>query len=180
MSGFSYSQAPNSRLHPQAPDSTGIAAKTETSPDDDAVLEIAPEQIGLVFPQSVRLVKLTLRNEQRDWVDISFRYDPGLKESFNWQLPSLNSAIYYTADWAILAANEQLVRGSFSFSFGVDAELPSVTKRAEEAIIDLRNGGPDQRFVTPPRTEIIINRDPPQYDPPFIIELEEESQSDSC
>ncbi len=173
LSGLTYSQSLNPGHHQQAPDTTGIVAKTETSPLNDVVLELAPESRGLEFPRLVRLVKLTLRNEQRDWVDIDFRYDPHAQESFKWALPALDKAIYYTADWAVLASNEQLVRGSFSFSFGPEAEPPSVTKRAEALIIETRNGGPEQ-YVTPPRTEIIINRDPPQYDPPFTLELKEE------
>lgn len=182
ISAFSYSQTPRAAHHQQAPDTTGIVAKTETSPRDDDVLELAPELLGLEFPQFVRLVKLTLRNEQRDWIEIGFRYNPRARESFEWELPALDTAIYYTAEWAVLAANEQLVRGSFSFSFGSDAELPSVIKKAEEAKLEARNSTPDGegRYVTSPRTEIIINRDPPAYDPPFIIELEAESADDPC
>ena len=179
ISAFSYSQAPAAAHHQQAPDTTGIVAKTKTSPGDDDVLLLAPELIGLEFPQLVRLVKLTLRNEQRDWVEIGFRYNPRPGQSFEWELPSLDTAIYYTAEWAVLAANEQLVRGAFSFSFGSDAEVPSVIKKAEAAILEARAIAPDGegRYVTSPRTEIIINRDPPAYDPPFTIELEAE---DSC
>ena len=49
-----------------------IAAKTKTSPADDATLDLAPNMMTLEFPSPVRLVKLTLRNEQRDWVAINF------------------------------------------------------------------------------------------------------------
>lgn len=177
VGSFSYSQAGH---HQQAADTTGIAAKTETLPRDDAVLELAPELLALEFPQLVRLVKLTLRNEQRDWVEIGFRYNPRARENFNWGLPALDAANYYTVEWAVLASNEQLVRGSFSFAFGGGAVVPSVTKKAEEALIESRSATPDGdgRYVTSPRTEIIINRDPPQYDPPFVLELEDEPQSD--
>lgn len=179
-----HGQALPEDLYHQDEDVTGISVETETSPIDDSVLEDAPEQLALEFPYGVRLVKLTLRNELRDWVDISFRYDPTLRESFQWEIPELGVATYYTADWAILAENDRLIRGSFSFSFGPDAEAPSVTKAAEALILESRNGGPNTRFVTPPRTNIIINQDRPRYDPPFTIELDEQgnvdqSQSDS-
>ena len=177
MSGLSYAQPAH---HQPATDTTGIAAKTETNPLDDAVLELAPEQLELEFPQLVRLVKLTLHDEQHDWVDIGFRYNPRAGESFNWQLPELGSAVYYTADWAALASNEQLVRGSFSFAFGSSAAAPSVTMEAEAALIEARNSNDEGTFVTSPRTEIIINRDPPEYDPPFTIELEDEQSPDNC
>ena len=164
-------------LYHQDEDVTGINLKTETSPADDSVLSFAPEQLRLEFPYGVRLVKLTLRNEQRDWVDISFRYDPKRQEKFDWDIPQLNAATYYTADWAILAENERLIRGSFSFSFGPDAEAPSVTKAAEQFLIDSRNGAePNTRFVTPPRTNIIINQDQRRYDPPFTIKLDEQGR----
>jgi len=161
-------------LHSQAADSTGIAAKTETSPLDDSVLEVAPVQLGLLFPSQVRVVKLTLRNELRDWVDISFRYRPSTVVHFVWELPDLKDATYYTADWAVLAANERLVKGSFSFAFGPGAEPPSVIREAEELRLQTRYGDPGVRYIAPPRTEIIIDRDPPIFDPPFVIELDEE------
>ncbi|MDD9890947.1 MAG: copper resistance protein CopC [Gammaproteobacteria bacterium] len=163
-----------STVHRQPADVTGIAAKTETTPDDDAVLAAAPELLNLQFPDAVRLVKLTLRNEQRDWVDISFRYSPFARDFYEWDLPRLEPAVYYTADWAILAANDRLVRGSFSFSFGPDAERPSVTRASEETLLLQRYGDPTIQYVPPPRTDIIINQDPPRYDPPFTIELNEE------
>lgn len=161
-------------VHQQPADVTGIVAKTETDPPDDAVLGLAPDLLNLTFPSAVRLVKLTLRNEQRDWVDISFRYSPFARASYEWDLPRLQPAVYYTADWAILAANDRLVKGSFSFSFGPDAERPSVTRAAEEALLLQRYGDPTIQYVPPPRTDIIIDQDPPRYDPPFTIDLEEQ------
>jgi methionine-rich copper-binding protein CopC len=178
LSRLSFAQPSSSAVYRQAADITGLVAKTESSPLNDAVLNSAPNQLSLVFPQRVRLVKLTLRNELRDWVDISFRYDPKLDNSFVWELPNLRIASYYTADWAILAANEQLVRGTFSFSFGPGAEPPSLAKEAEALLLEMRAGDPNTRFVQPPRTEIIIDRDPPSYDPPFTIQLEPSANPD--
>ena len=153
-------------------DATGISIETETLPVDDSVLFEAPDELQLEFPYDVRLVKLTLRNELRDWVDIDFRYDPKIQEKFIWNIPELTAATYYTADWAILATNDRLIRGSFSFSFGPDAEAPSVIKAAEALVLDSISAGPNARFVRPPRTNIILNQDQPNYDPPFTIKLE--------
>ena len=161
----------------QAADTTGIVAKTESNPPNDAVLLVAPEHINIKFPSAVHLVKLTLRNELRDWVDISFRYSPVINADFEWALPDLKPAVYYTADWAILSANDRLVRGSFSFSFGPDAKAPSVSRAAEEALLQQRYGDPTIRYVAPPRTEIIINQDPPSYDPPFTIQLQSDQDN---
>jgi methionine-rich copper-binding protein CopC len=157
-------------------DVTGIAAKTETTPANDAVLAIAPRQLLLSFPERVRLVKLTLHNELRNWVDINFRYDPSIVENITWSLPSLQSATYYTADWAILAANEQLIKGTFSFAFGPGAEAPSVTKQAEALLLDLSNGRPRRGQSIENSVDIIINRDPPTFDPPFTIQLDDDSR----
>ena len=157
----------------QHEDITGISIETETAPADDSVLLEAPDQLQLEFPYDVRLVKLTLRNELRDWVDIDFRYDPTIQEKFQWNIPELTPATYYTADWAILATNDRLVRGSFSFSFGPEAQAPSVIKAAEALILDSISAGPNTRFVRPPRTNIILNQDEPSYDPPFTIKLKD-------
>lgn len=166
-------QFPQASLTLQQEDVTGITSETETVPVDDSVLLEAPDQLQLEFPYNVRLVKLTLRNELRDWVDIDFRYDPTVKEKFLWPIPELGQATYYTADWAILATNERLVRGSFSFSFGPEAQAPSVIKAAEALLLESINGGPNTRFVRPPPTNIILNQDQPRYDPPFTIKLED-------
>ena len=162
--------------YPSAADVTGIVKETETTPGDDSVLASDPASLGLSFPRNVRLVKLTLRNEERDWVDINFRYNPRAEDDYSLDLPELGQAIYYTADWAILGVNDLLIRGSFSFAFGADAVQPSVIKEEEELQLMMRNGGPDTQYVTPPRTNIILNQEPPSYDPPFTIELQEEDK----
>ena len=161
----------------QSADDADIAAKTKTSPADDATLDVAPKKMTLEFPSPVRLVKLTLHNEERDWVEINFRYSPINGKHYGWDLPTLAPAAYYTADWAILADNDKLVRGSFSFSFGSEALSPSVVKAAEEELLLQRYGDPTIRYVPPPRTQIIINQDPPEFDPPFTIELRNNSDN---
>ena len=157
----------------QNSDIKGIAGKTETSPADDAVLGAAPDKLNITFPNGVRLVKLTLRNEERDWVDINFRYSPLVKDIFSLDLPALVPAVYYTADWAILSENDRLVHGSFSFSFGKDAKRPSLIRAVEEELLLERYGDPTIQYVPPPRTQIIIDQEPPRYDPPFVIDLED-------
>ena len=153
----------------------GIAANTETSPRDDAVLDIAPQELSLLFPGDVRLVKLTVRDENRAWVEINFRYHPRPERSYVWELPDLPPAVYYTAEWAILSAREQLIRGRFSFSFGPGAQAPSIIREAEELFLQQRAGtDPDTRYVAPPPTRIIINQEPRQFDPPFTIDLDDE------
>lgn len=169
-----FAQVPDFSAYELSPDSTVFVEKTETSPADDAVLLVAPTSINLEFPKRARLVKFTLRDETRKWVDIQFRYDPVLGTSYTLQLPVLSDSAYYTADWAVLETNDRLVRGSFSFAFGEDAQRPSVTKAAAELLLQQRYGDPSIRYVRPPPTEIILGKEPPQFDPPFTIQLNQE------
>lgn len=107
----------------------------ESTPVDDSVLVNAPGVFGLAFEQPVRLVKWVLYDETREWVDINFRYTPRVNDQFLLPLPSLQPAAYYSAEWAILDDTETLIKGSYSFSFGPDAERPSIV-RAREAPMD--------------------------------------------
>lgn len=102
-----------------------MSSTAESDPQDDAVLAAAPEQLMLMFEEDVRLVKLTLHTAEKDWVDIGFRYDPQAGKHFSWPLPDLREADYYTANWATIGADERVVKGRFSFSFGPDADPPS-------------------------------------------------------
>jgi methionine-rich copper-binding protein CopC len=158
---FSYIQA-----------SEQLLSQMLTAPGNDEVLGSAPAEISIQFPRAVRLVKLTLRNESRDWVDIQFRYNPRPGQRYILPLPQLGSAKYYTADWAILGVNDQLIRGSFSFAFGPEARAPSFHKAAEELVMRQRYGDPSIQYVAPPRTQIIIDQEPRRFDPPFTINLD--------
>lgn len=155
-------------------DFTGIVAKTKTTPLNDTVSIMAPTKLALAFPSRVHLVKLILRNETHDWVDISFRYSPRLASDFEWTLPELGETEYYTAEWAILDDQDRLIRGNFSFAFGARARVPSTVRAEQEMFLRTRNGEDEStRFVTPPRTKIILDQEPKAYDPPFTLRLEE-------
>ena len=158
--------------------SEAISAQTRTEPDDDAVLEQAPTSLHLQFPRRVRLVKLTLHSAAHDWVDIDFRYDPRPDSRFSWQLPGLVKADFYTADWAILGEDDELIRGSFSFAFGPNAEPPSAARAARDLLLQERYGDPSIRYVAPPPTQIILDREQRSFDPPFTIRLENDQPDD--
>ena len=176
LPGMTAQTPPAVATYPELPADAKLIASTKTSPLDDAVSAAAPELLALEFPHEVHLVKLILRNQSHDWVDISFRYSPRLDSAFEWRLPALLEADYYTAEWAILDEQDRLIRGNFSFSFGAEAKIPSVIKAEEELALRLRNGEDAvTRFVTPPRTEIILDQEPRAFDPPFTLRLEERS-----
>ena len=82
-----------------------------------------------------RLVKWVLYDEDREWVDINFRYDPRVNAQFSLSLPSLQQTEYYSVEWAILDDVEQLIKGVYNFSFGPGAEVASVI-RAREGQMD--------------------------------------------
>jgi len=153
----------------------GIIA--ESQPANDAVLGAAPGSLELGFAQPVRLVKLVLYNEKRDWVDIGFRYRPGMSTAYSWTVPSLQPAAYYLAEWAILDDSDRLVKGSFAFSFGPDAEVPSVI-REREMQMEMSNmtHDTDQMNEMLQLREIITNDRPdPPFEPPFAPVLRDPS-----
>ncbi|HBW83515.1 MAG TPA: hypothetical protein DEF79_05685 [Gammaproteobacteria bacterium] len=151
-----------------------LAAEASTIPFNDEVLEVAPEALSIEFPVAVRLVKFTLRKDNREWVDINFRYMPAAEVRYSLPIPDLSNAKYYIAEWAVLGNDDQLIRGSFSFAFGPEAQAPSYHRAAEELILRQRYGDPTIRYVAPPRTQIIIDQEPRRFDPPFTINLEVE------
>lgn len=144
----------------------------ETMPVDDSVLSLAPSKLDLNFPERVRLVKLVLYNDTREWVDLDFRYDPRLGTRFSWPVPNLQQATYYTANWAILTTRDVLVRGSFSFTFGSEPEPPSAHKQRAAEELEKRNSSlPEieqlQKLGLDPAEIIINNEEPPKFEPPF-------------
>ena len=155
-----------------------LAFKAVTNPVNDEVLEVAPEMLSIEFTDVVRLVKFTLRKDSREWIDINFRYRPTKGVRYSLPVSELSDAKYYTAEWAVLDINDQLIRGSFSFAVGPGARAPSYHQAAEELILRQRYGDPTIQYVAPPRTQIIIDREPRRFDPPFTINLKEQ-QGDS-
>ncbi|NKB32721.1 MAG: hypothetical protein GKR91_06450 [Pseudomonadales bacterium] len=98
-----------------------------TLPENDEVLADAPTTLILHFRSQVALLKLALKEpgQGKEPHDIGFRYRPETAVHFEHSLPPLLPANYYLVEWAAFAANGELVRGSFSFSFGDDAMPPS-------------------------------------------------------
>jgi hypothetical protein len=56
--------------------------------------------------------------------------------------------------------------------------MPSLIKAEQELALRLRNGEDENtRFITPPRTQIILEQEPRTYDPPFTLRLEKRGGS---
>jgi len=102
-----------------------IEIEYETAPRHDEVLKDAPDDLLLRFNDYVRLVKLTLKKNDLELLDIGFQFNPVGNRVFIQQLPPLEKADYYTAEWAVLNADNIMVYGFFCFSFGPDAKVPT-------------------------------------------------------
>lgn len=104
-----------------------MAASVELNsmPANDEVLAAAPESVMLHFGSEMRLVKLALKAPEHGFVNIDFRYNPKSGVHFTQSLPVLAAANYYTFEWAAFNSDEELLKGSFHFSFGDDARPPS-------------------------------------------------------
>lgn len=119
----------------------------ETMPPDDAVLATQPDRLMLHFAPMVRLVKLAVKTPEGTMVDIGFRYRPVAGHEFMQSLPTLGSEDYYTVEWAILDQNDALVKGSFYFAFGSDAQAPSYYLNQMEQMRHIM--APDYRLLDP-------------------------------
>jgi methionine-rich copper-binding protein CopC len=102
-----------------------VELELQTEPYDDQVLELAPEILILRFTEYVSLVKLTLKVEDMEPIDIGFQFSTAFSRVFIQMIPELESAKYYTAEWAALTSENVVAYGSFLFSFGSDAKKPS-------------------------------------------------------
>jgi methionine-rich copper-binding protein CopC len=102
-----------------------IEIEHQTVPEHDQVLEHAPEYLILRFSEYMRLVKLTVKVEDMEMIDIGFQFTPISNRVFTQMIPDLEGADYYTAEWAALNSENVMVYGYFCFSFGPDAKIPT-------------------------------------------------------
>lgn len=91
---------------------TGIKS---TLPADDAVLETMPESLKLNFKGKVRLIKVDIKDETGEALDIGFKpvTDPG--KSFSVELPELAPGAY-TVSWSSMGRDSHKIKGDFNFS----------------------------------------------------------------
>jgi len=147
----------------------GIIA--ETTPVDDSILGSAPGQLELAFGEPVQLVKLVLYTSERDWVDIDFRFNPRANTEFSWPVPELDQIPYYSVSWAILDDRDRLVKGSFNFSFGPEAEAPSAIMMREMMMGEHSDHDMDNYGVMP--GDIRFTDQNPNFEPPFAPVLDQ-------
>jgi len=123
----------------------GDGLQVATMPADDQVIANSPHSIMLNFETDVRLVKLALKETKQGEILIDFRYNPNAAKHFEQPLPTLAAANYYKVEWAALDRVGKLVRGSFYFSFGDDAQPPSSYREGMDH--DMQIISPDYRLL---------------------------------
>ncbi len=99
--------------------------EVDTLPPDDTVAATAPAVVTLRFNAYARLVKLAVRSADDQLVNIGFRYTPVPNRVFIQELPELPDSAYYAVEWAAIDENNEILYGSFHFSFGPEARKPS-------------------------------------------------------
>lgn len=121
--------------------------EVDTLPPDDSVTATAPSVVTLRFNAYARLVKLALRSAEDQLVNIGFRYTPVPNRVFIQELPPLPESAYYAVEWAAIDENNEILYGTFHFSFGPEARKPSVILAEQE---DTRHiMVPDYRLLDP-------------------------------
>jgi len=121
--------------------------EVDTLPADDTVAATAPAVVTLRFNAYARLVKLALRSAENELVNIGFRYTPVPNRVFIQELPELPASTYYAVEWAAIDENNEILYGTFHFSFGPDARKPSAILAEQE---DTRHiMVPDYRLLDP-------------------------------
>jgi len=90
---------------------TGI---TSSVPSDNAMLMESPEKIEVAFGDSVRLVSLTVINNEEEAVDIDFAPSMTPSKTFTYKLPMLAPSTYQVS-WIIMGDDAHKMKGDFSF-----------------------------------------------------------------
>ena len=98
---------------------------------DGEVLSTAPENVQLVYTESVRLLRadlLLIRDDAAEKLDIGFEPASTAAAQHSVDLPRLAKG-QYRIEWAVMGADGHPVQGSFTFGIGMtpthDADVES-------------------------------------------------------
>jgi len=86
-----------------------------SSPKNNAMLMGSPESIDLNFSKPVRLVKLLVKNQQGDTINIGFNPIKKPAAVFNWSLSDALDEGSYRVDWITMGADGHKMKGRFGF-----------------------------------------------------------------
>lgn len=99
-----------------APDTLAHTGLSVSVPENNQVLEVAPEQLELVFSGSVLLVRIELRDPMGERVDLDISAFTETAESFAVDLPEDLLVGKYTARWTIFGEDGHTMAGALSFT----------------------------------------------------------------
>lgn len=91
-----------------------VSLKT-SMPADQAILSQAPQSLSLTFSKNVKIVKLTLKNQQGEKIKFGFKPTKQASNQFSWQLPKLTPA-NYTIAMTFLGKDGHKMKDSISFT----------------------------------------------------------------
>lgn len=97
-----------------------VAANAHTGlktsiPANEAVVNVAPEQIHLTFTASVALVRFSVTASDNRQIEVEFKPGTEAKAEYHQPVPPLPAG-NYKVDWAVIGADGHTVADSFTFT----------------------------------------------------------------
>ncbi|MEW6983107.1 copper resistance protein CopC [Colwelliaceae bacterium 6471] len=86
----------------------------KSTPADNAMLMTSPEVLALTFSKEVRVVKISLKNEQGIKFKFDFKPSKEANTEFSWKLPKLTPA-NYIVEVTFLGKDGHKMKDSFGF-----------------------------------------------------------------
>lgn len=96
---------------------------TRMSPEDGAVLEVAPTQISLNFSDSTWLMAVEVRNARGENILADFVPFPESASTFTIALPSVLEAGVYIVNWLVVGDDTHEIKGEFSFTIQASTDV---------------------------------------------------------
>lgn len=97
--------------------SSAVTAHTgllKSSPSDGAMMTTSPDHLMMQFGAPVRLVKLTLFDENNQPTDINFSPTRNAQKTFKQPLPQLAPS-RYKVKWVAMGGDSHKIEGQFQF-----------------------------------------------------------------
>lgn len=90
-------------------------------PQANSQVKMSPPELVLTFEKPVMVMKLTLANEKSKTVDFNFKPNNDTKTEHRYHLPEFGNG-QYTVNWTSMGKDGHNMKGSFTFSVGIEAK----------------------------------------------------------
>ncbi|WP_339773075.1 copper resistance CopC family protein [uncultured Paraglaciecola sp.] len=87
----------------------------QTSPAQDAMLMDSPSELSLTFSGKVRLIKVSVSNDNQASVAFGFKPSADAAVTYQWPLPALATGTY-GVDWTALGEDGHKMSGEYLFT----------------------------------------------------------------